>query len=250
MKCLKIFIFIVLPLGIISCAPDSVPLTPEQETGKKSIELICESIQTPKSDNRFAVYVIIDENKVKIAELDNCININTKDFSDKHIPKDALVAVEGNQEIIYASLEAEKIIFLAGKKELNQDGVPEYYPLVTYEFGKYYFKIPLSKEDLVGTYAAETVDQSWILFIGMREQGLEAQFFEINGPLPDKKILARLLPVIPVMDLKNLEIDLKDQRIRSELGPGFFYSSNDQLEIIFTDFEQHPSGKLRLKPIQ
>lgn len=246
----KYLIVFLLTMMIVSCAVDSAPTTEEQEGIPGHVELICQPIQSPKSNTRAAVYVIIDENKVKIAELDNCMPLSSQDFSKNQVPKDALAAVDGETEIIYASREEQMIIFLAGKKELSQDGKPEFYPLVSYEMGKYFFKIPLNKEDLVGTYAAETEDKSWILFIGMREQGLEAQFFEINGPLPDKKILARLLPVIPVVDLKNLEIDLKDQRIRCELGPGFFYSSNDQLELIFTDFDRHPSGRLRLKPIQ
>lgn len=247
---LRYFLALSILTGLVcSCRLDPSPLTEEQEIAQQKVELVCESIQTPMHKNRQAVYVIIDENKVKIAELDNCTTLKVKDFSDHLIPEDALAAIEGEKEVIYASLEEQKIVFLAGKKELVQDDQAEYYPLVAYEMGKFFFKIPLSQEDLVGTYAAETEDQSWILFIGMSNERLEAQFFEINGPLPDKKILARLLPVLPVLDLKELEIDLKDQRLRSELGPGFFYSSNDQLEIIFTDFSSHPSGRLRLKPL-
>lgn len=242
-------IIISLTIFIAACRVDPDPMDEEIPTGLQ-IELVCEPIRSVANENQSAVYVIIEENKVKIAELQNCSTVTMENFSNLQIPIEAVAAVSGDAESVYATMVGNKVIFFAGKKEFSQDGTMEYYPLVAYEKGKYYFKIPLNEEDLVGTYVAETEDRSWILFIGMRENGLEAQFFEHNGPLPDKKVMARLLPVMPVLDLKNLEIDLKDQRFRSELGPGFFYSSNDQLEIVFTDFDNHPSGRLRMTRIQ
>ncbi len=124
---MKIFFSATLLLFLLTaCAPDKEA---GQTGASAAVKLWCEEAEAGAS--AFAVYFQFAEQKVKIANLDNCAPLLPGAFPERGIPDDALAAVGNAAEALYVLQKSDSLIVLrrTGTGEAAQ-------PIVLFQDGK------------------------------------------------------------------------------------------------------------------
>lgn len=228
---------IILPflfaLGLLAfgCAPDKKPAQ------DLSVRLLCESMgESNAGIPKSAVYTIVEEQKVKIANIAACDSIRPAAFSDYDIPDSALAAAggwyAGAGDYLYAIREGEVIAYYQGwQDEMQEDEGFHYTQLGVYKNGKFELQLPPTREELVGTYTLSQETGSHILFVGMHEDTLIGEHFVLDGVLPPLNQLNVLMTGMAPQD--SAVLDLIDQgfRFSSAMGDGTFKRTGDGLEV-------------------
>ncbi|MEQ8705423.1 MAG: hypothetical protein RIC19_15960 [Phaeodactylibacter sp.] len=228
-----IFLPFLFSLGLLSfgCAPD------KEATQDLNVRLLCESKgESEAGIPQSAVYTLIGEQKVKIANIATCDSIPPGDFSEYGIPDDALAAAggwyAGAGDYLYAIREGEAIIYYRGwQDEMQEDEGFHYTQLGGYKNGKFELQLPPKREELVGTYTLSQETGSHILFVGMHGDTLIGEHFVLDGILPPLNQLNVLMTGMAPQD--SAALDLVDQSFRfsSAMGDGTFQRSGDGLEV-------------------
>ena len=190
--------------GAIAC---SFPLfilgacTPDQSGGGHTaadfnVSLLCEQSGERDGIPYYAVYTVLNDSKVKLAEINACDTILPADYTDKGIPKEALTAVggwyAGFGDYVYAVESGKGVTFHLGGIGEGQDE-PMYSALATYIDEQFQILRPLNVADLAGYYTNETSDSAFVLFVGMQGDTLTGKLFGRSGELPARQDLLREL---------------------------------------------------------
>jgi len=218
------FFLLLIILGSASCQPDS-----EQNTEDTSVRLFCQSGDTADEMPTHAVYAIVGYNKVKIATFNACDSIPPNDYQKLNIPEEALAAVggqwEGSANYLYALKEGEAINFYDAYPIANTEpgaAAHQYRKVGTFRDGKFNLELPLSRSELVGTYALSLEKGSHILFVGMSEDQLIAEYFRPEGILPPVNQLNLLMGTMQSDSLANFSLDTNSMSFSSDIGNGKF----------------------------
>lgn len=137
-----------LLLLFTACGPDKPA---EEDRSAKlgtapplNLQLICETVSESEEDPRSAVYALIDESKVKLAEIAACETIPADQFGQYQIPTDAVAAVggwwAGFGDYIYARRVGESIEIFAGEAGESEDNAgTQYRRIAVYSEGQFLF---------------------------------------------------------------------------------------------------------------
>ena len=200
-----------------------------------------------------AVYAIINQNKVKIATMSACDSIPFSAYKGYQIPEGALAAVGGSWagtgDYLYAVEEEGKVVFYRGIASQGQaEGSFQYQEIGFFENGRFNLQLPLRKDELAGTYAQSSEVGSHLLFIGMKEDTLKAEFFEMDGVLPPVNQLNLLMTALQPQLLEPFELNPNTMHFQCPLGDGSFARTDGGITVVFNE-KQFKGRPLRLEKI-
>ena len=234
------YLLLLVCCFLMGCGPEETDL----EAAKKAwsqVQLNCESLSDDEGLPRYAVYAMLQENKVKLAEVSACDTVLPDDFAIKGIPANALTAVggfwAGYQEYIYAIIEQEELrLFIGGMGEGEDHDKPQYTPLATYDNDRFKLLRPLHPADLAGYYMHQGKDTSYVLFLGLKGPNLVSKIFATADPMPAQKVLQRALPEFASSPDMDFNCNLNGLDFDSGLGNGHIYWQRDSATVTFHQF--------------
>ncbi|NUQ23066.1 MAG: hypothetical protein HUU34_03870 [Saprospiraceae bacterium] len=109
-----------------------------------NVQLICETVSESEEDPRSAVYALIDESKVKLADIAACETIPADQFGQYQIPTDAVAAVggwwAGFGDYVYARRQGETIeLFIGEMGESEEETGVQYRRIAVFSEGQFRF---------------------------------------------------------------------------------------------------------------
>lgn len=234
------YFLLLLLCFLMGCAPAETDLEAAMKAWSK-IQLNCESLSDDRQAPRYAVYGLLEENKIKLAEVVVCDTLLAVDYEHKNIPAEALTAVggsrDGYEEYIYAIIEDEKLqLFIGGIGEEDEHDKPLYTPLATYDNDKFKLLRPLHPADLAGYYMHQGADTSYVLFLGLKGPNLVSKLFATADPMPAQKVLQRALPEFAASPDMDFHCNLNGLDFESGLGAGHIYWQPDSATVTFHQF--------------
>ena len=218
-----------------------------------SIQLLCQATHQDKLLPQSSVYAIVNHHKVKLASINSCDSIPAASYEDYDIPAEALAAVGGQwagaSDYLYAVREDSLLAFYQGWVEEGQeDDTYHYRRIGEFKNGRFNLELPAKKEDLVGTYALSREDGSHILFVGLREDTLVAEYFRMDGILPPVNQLNLLMTSMEPQEAGSLDISLSSLNFTSSLGRGKFVQDPKGAAVLLLD-KQVQGQPLRMEKI-
>jgi len=231
---------------LVGCRSENNAVNDESAALAK-VQLQCETLEEVDGVPRSAVYALLNDSKIKLAELTICETILPADYADKGIPADALTAVggwwAGLGDYVYARLESGQLqLFIGGigEGEEGVEPVAQYAPLATYQKGQFQLLRPLHLADLAGYYMHQSADTSYVLFLGLKGPALISKVFATGEPMPAQKVLQRALPEFATGPETDFMCDLNSLNFVSEAGYGHVYWSPDSAALTFYQFLGKP----------
>lgn len=246
---------IILPAIFLACfftACQTAPADEEKEESYK-VRLQCQAVSEDEAFPQSAVFAIVNQNKAKLANISSCDSIPPASYEDYGIPAEALAAVggwwAGAGDYFYAIQEDSTIAFYQGWVEEGQEEEDYHYSIVgTFADSRFNLQMPVKKEELVGTYALSRETGSHILFIGLREDTLKAEYFQMDGILPPVNQLNILMTSLEREQAASLELNPATLNFTSELGRGKFLREEKGSAVLLLDKELD-GGPLRMEKI-
>jgi hypothetical protein len=222
--------FLLLIFYVIACQPDS-----SSTSGLPEVQLQCGQSSASDSIPSFPVYAVVNQNKVKIANFVACDSLLPSQFSEYSIPENALVAVggqwNGSANYLYAAEEAGQIIFYEAypRSGVNAGANTSilYYQKGSFSNGKFDLVLPPTLSEIVGTYTLSQEEGSHILFIGMHEQNIVAEYFHPKGVLPPINQLNLMMGAMSSDSLADFNLNPSSMTFSSKIGVGKFISTSD-----------------------
>ena len=212
------------------------------ESGEKElvVRLQCEPSSQDEAFPQSAVYAIVNQNKVKLGNISQCDSIPPASYEDHEIPRGALAAAggwwAGAGDYFYAIQEDSSVAFYQGWVEEGQEEDSYHYELVaSFTDGQFILEAPARKDELVGTYALSREAGSHILFVGLKEDSLKAEYFTTDGILPPVNQLNILMTPMQPEAAATLDINLATLNFTSGLGPGQFIRETRGWAVVLPD---------------
>lgn len=233
------FSFLALCLLATACGPDERPAADGLIDDLAAVSLQCESLSADPTQPRFAVYAVLSESKVKLAEMATCGPIDPSEYEQLNIPAEALTAVggwwAGLGEYLYARQEGQQVVFYLGQLDESEDvPQPDYVPVATYAGQQFQILRPLNQADLAGIYTYQAPDTAYVLFLGMRADSMDATLFYQSGQLPLPNQINQSLRDFSARPLPNFIFYLSNLSFDSDLGPGVIAWTPDSSQLIFS----------------
>lgn len=237
----RTFLIILLATLLVACGPDGDEQAARQADWSK-VQLICEGLHQSDEMPRYAVYALLQESKIKLAEVAACDTITPDSYVELGIPENAITAVggwwAGYGEYIYAVIEDDALRLLIGGQgeEDTTHQYPQYAPLARYQGDKFQLLRPLHPADLAGYYMHQGPDTSYVLFLGLKGPSLVSKLFATTEPLPAQKVLQRALPEFASSPDLDFDCNLNGLQFQSGLGEGHIYWQPDSATVTFHTF--------------
>ncbi|MEM6380492.1 MAG: hypothetical protein AAF705_20070 [Bacteroidota bacterium] len=141
-----LFCYFLLSISLFSCKQESskkAENTTQEEMPR--VLLLCESLSQDVTEPLYAVYAIIEDGKVKIAETNVCETLDKDQWTDYEIPAEALAAAggwwAGGGDYFYAIQKGEEIHILQAFIDESMAEEPYTYELLAiFRAGKFSFK--------------------------------------------------------------------------------------------------------------
>ncbi|MEL6660074.1 MAG: hypothetical protein AAFY48_06990 [Bacteroidota bacterium] len=236
----KALLLLLISCCLFACGPDNSEQAARRADWSK-VQLICETLSQSDEAPRSAVYALLQESKIKLAEISACDTVVAEDYAQLGIPKDALTAVgswwAGYGEYIYAIIEEDALrLYIGGIGEESEAEHPQYAPLARYQGDQFQLLRPLHPADLAGYYMHQGVDTSYVLFLGLKGPNLVSKLFATAEPLPAQKVLQRALPEFAASPDLEFNCNLNGLDFQSGLGDGQIYWQPDSAAVTFNTF--------------
>ncbi len=232
-----IFFLLTATVFLSACGP--APAAEESTENDLVVQLRCEEVGEDFDLRHYAIYTILDDSKVKLAEIHACDTLLPAQYAERGIPEEALTAVggwyAGFGDYVYAIEEEDGVTFYLGGIGEGQEE-PIYSALAKYIDGQFQILRPLHEADLAGYYTHATADSAFVLFVGMQGDELSGKLFGREGQLPESKELLRELGNFAAGPDFSIECLLLDLHFFSPLGDGIVSWEPDQTALVFQDF--------------
>lgn len=222
-------------LTLLLCLPSLILGGCFSDTAEESpsVRIVC---GPANGQQQQAVHAIIDNQKVKIANVAVCDSIAAEAYSEYEIPAEALAAVgawkEESGDYFYALQASEGIAFYRGYQSESTNGDQYHYQRIgLYQDGRLDLELPPRTEELVGTYALNLEQGSHILFVGLKEDTVVAEYFRLEGMLPPPNQLNMLMTGLTPEDTGILSLNPQTLRFDSDLGSGRFQRAGSGLSV-------------------
>lgn len=222
----------------------------------QEISFESEVVSSDEALPQSALYIVVNESKVKIANIPVCEKIEKSDYERYDIPTNAIIAAggywAGAGDYFYALKKGSIVTVMAGMiEEMQLEEGYNYQPLAIYQNGKMYFSGLGSLSELAGVYTLGGHDESWILFLGMKGNELSAQYAEIDGMLPPEKELMKYLPSFNLKPLDKFEVNMDNLTFESDLGGGKFLRETMGVVAVFDKIKDpYNEGGLTLAKVK
>ncbi len=238
---MKNIFLLIMTISFFGCRPDARQNAADRAAFKE-VQLICEDMDGHDNTPHSAVYAILKDSKVKLAEIHGCNTIESEDYENHHIPEDAIIAVggvgDGHSEYVYAQVSEEdknELRFYINTLELeNNQGKRT--ALASYKKDKFQVLRPLHLADIAGYYMHESQDSSYVLFLGMKGPELIAKLFATDEPMPARKMLQRALPEFESTPDTDFSCELSSLIFHSDMGNGTVFWRPDSAAVVFNPF--------------
>ena len=141
-----LFYYFLMCIAIFACKQEGTKNTQAPNAEKEiRVQLLCESLSQDVTEPLYAVYAIVEDGKVKIAETNVCETLDKEQWADYEIPAEALTAAggwwAGGGDYFYAIQKGEEIQILQAFIDESQAEVPYVYELLaTFSKGKFSFE--------------------------------------------------------------------------------------------------------------
>lgn len=210
------------------------------------VAFVCEQISFDEALPESALYVTVNDNKIKLTNIPTCETYSKSDYENYDIPNAALAAAGGYfaglGEYFYAVLENGKINIMAGwMDEMQEEGGFHYDRMATFQDGRITFKGMESKPDLTGLYTLGGHDNSYVLFLGMKNDTLTAQYAEIEGMLPPAEDMAKYMSSFNFLPV-DFDVNMDNLSFTSDLGAGRFQRTSTNVLVSFYEKENPMTG--------
>ncbi len=145
MKHLCTSIFFISFLFFSGCKSDKQADQDATETDKAlNVQLLCEITNENSESPQNGVFIIVNESKTKIADINACDKISPEDYSNFDIPKEAVVAVggwwAGSGDYFYVLRQDDGLtVYHAQVDEAQEVEGYRYLPMVSYQNGRFTF---------------------------------------------------------------------------------------------------------------
>lgn len=145
---MRYFPTLVVSFGLLLLAACQTDKKVDQETPDNApldVQLICEATSESVDPPQNGVFIIVNESKTKIADVNACDKIDPADYATYDIPKDAIIAVggwwAGGGDYFYVlRKEGGATVYHAQVDEAQEVEGYRYIPAVTYQDGKFSFE--------------------------------------------------------------------------------------------------------------
>ena len=242
MSSFKILIpILAFSLFLFACQEDE----PIDDSDGLLLQLNCQTIDANANPPVHAVYIVVNYNKVKIASLTACDSIPKQDYGKYNIPDNAFEAVGGWHQregsVIYATFDNGYLSFF--QKHLHKASDGSITELKTLQLGKYIdgkfdLRLPLRMEDLPGAYVLSKEGGSHLIFVGLKDNGLAAEYFQTEETLAPVDQLNLLMATIESDTLNNFEVQFPSLQFTSDTHSGeFIETENGGIDLILAGEE-------------
>lgn len=232
---------LAISLFLFACREDE----PIDDSEGLLFQLNCQTIDANANPPIYAVYVVVNYNKVKIASSTACDSISKQDYEKYNIPDNAFEAVGGWHKeegtVIYAAFEGQYLSFF--QKHLHEASDGSIKELKTLQLGKYIdgkfdLRLPLRMEDLPGAYVLSKESGSHLIFVGLKDNGLAAEYFQTEETLPPVDQLNLLMATMEPDTMNNFEVQFPSLQFISDTYSGeFIETENGGIDLILTGEE-------------
>lgn len=245
---MRYLLFLSIPLLLLS-ACTSAP--GDKDGPPENIKLLAEpDSNADEGTPTFDVYLVVDNEKIKVADALACDSIPAAAYEQYDIPQKAINALgcfwAGSGDYFYAARTKSGARVYHG---YVGEGMPQeetvYTPLMEFEDGQPHFDLGPRMDELVGTYAMSQEEGSHILFVGLRGDTLIGEHFTLKGILPPVNQLNMLMTGLEPVDTMVLQLEKPKMFFTSSMGDGQFVRSRDGLEV----WLYPENGYLRLQKI-
>jgi hypothetical protein len=256
MKQFLYFLLASFALGFYACQSDSGSA---QETGIQIVQiddnlvkLECRDISQAGHENPHnEVYVIVNDNRVKVADIEACGAVDAANYAELGIPENALIAVggwwKGSGDFVYAEREMDRIVVKKATLTEGKSAEGIRYLTVAALSNQDLSPNPLwNKADLVGVYTYEGQNRSWIVFIGMANRDLNAMMFQTPEPLPSPENIGLVMAQATPDPLQRFQVNLMDLSFNCHLGKGRFEQRDNTLYMLFAEEKDNQGKALQL----
>ena len=218
-------ISLVLAWGaILACQPDPHP------SAVLRIDLLCEA---EGAEAQAGVFAVLEDSKLKIAEMTQCEELSFARFFAHSVPADARAALKGMwygiPSVLFVRQRADTIFFF---QESLQEEYPYAHLVAEYRAGNFRMCLPTLPEHVTGLYAGHAGGRTYLLLLGLNGSVMEAEWWEVNGPMPEDGEISRILPVAQKLKLREFQLDMNRLHFGSELGTGIFRVTQEGLSIV------------------
>ncbi|NUO01080.1 MAG: hypothetical protein HUU01_10745 [Saprospiraceae bacterium] len=140
----------ILFLGILWLAACTADKKTEQDAAEPSpplnVQLVCEATSEDPDTPQNGVFMIVNESKTKIANINACDKINPSDYATYDIPKEAIIAVGGwwagaGDYFYVLRQETSLTVYHAQVDEEQEVEGYRYLPTVSYRDGRFNFDL-------------------------------------------------------------------------------------------------------------
>ncbi|MFK7935188.1 MAG: hypothetical protein AB8G22_16875 [Saprospiraceae bacterium] len=247
------FSYLLILLFFAACQADTPDSTTTQQavttydaTAPK-VTFVCEQISFDEALPESALYVNVKDSKIKLTNIPVCETISRSDYAQHNIPTEATAAAGGFYaglgEYFYAIVNNEKIDIIAGYMDERQtDDDFHYDRMASVKDGKVTFKGMESKPDLTGLYTLGGHHNSYVLFLGMQNDTLQAQYAEIEGMLPPAEEISQYMSGFNLKPI-DFDVDMNNLTFTSDLGYGKFERIPTHVLVTFEEKENPMTGE-------
>lgn len=255
MKQIAILLSLATIAGLYACQSDSKEVTEGLklvQIDDNKVVLECRDISQANDETpHHEVYIIVGDNRVKVADTEACGTVDSSSYAQLGIPEKALAAVggwwKGQGDFVFAQRDNDRIVVKkATLDEANLDAEVRFLTVATFSSQDLSPNPEWNKADLVGVYTFEGQDRSWIMFIGMAKRDLSAMLFQIPEKLPAPENIGLVMGQATPDPLRQFQVNLLDLSFNSHLGPGMFEMRDGTLHMIFEDEKDDKGNGLHL----
>ncbi len=249
----SIYFFLTFLL-FTSCSSENT--TTSKSSTAPNLSLVCQK-ETSKMEGipAHSVHLVFNDKKIKLADIQSCETFPKEDFANYDIPKNAMQAIggwwAGAGEYFYLHKKSDDsyIVKYGQMYEEKETKLYDYTELIRIKKNEAGEFIAIPKHELkslVGVYTLGGHDNSWLLKVNAKGDGLEATYYALNEMLPPASFLKENKIPAEGKVLSNFDIDFSDMVIESDLGTGQLETIFGRERITFFNIKSHQEDMLRL----
>lgn len=247
----------LLALFLFSCQEEGVRVSTSADPVDTSIYLQCKGVSQPGDViPHHEVFVVLGENIVKVADIYACDKIEPARYESLGIPASALDAlgstdaVEGGMIVFVDRAPDRRIQVRVGVPETEApDSKYKFRTMATFTDEVFSGNPERMRAELVGTYALSGQKNSYVLFLGLSNMDMIAQFFEVQGPLPEVAKMGEVLTKAPPVVFKKFSVNFRTLEFESDYGTGMIDKTDEKTVITFRQKTDENGQPLRLEKI-
>ena len=214
--------------------------------------LACEVLNGNQDQVQSGVFLLFNDNKIKIANISSCETIEPERFEQYKIPALAQSACggwwAGAGDYFYLIKDQDSYLVYQGfvAEELSEEESYRYKPVYQLnDEGKLVSLVNL--QDFNGVYTLGGHDTSWMIVLKESDKKLQGRFIRFDGMLPPPDYLKANQNEFQSKMIQIMELDPYHLSFNSELGSGFIEQKEGVYQLSFLEKDSHLDDILILR---